>query len=194
MWIGYRSSRAATTTVLVVLATVWTLGLAGAEDDLPKKILPFKHVAEYACELHGDKNQTKGFCGEGLCRAVEAEDGKATGVAMCDCLPPNMHVQKPNFADPKKIGTSFLPAEACSYRAKNKKEAFLYSLFLGILGVDWFYLAAGNRGFMCVGAFKLLTFGGLGIWWIIDIILILTDQKTDGMGMPLFDDLSPPGT
>ena len=57
---------------------------------------------------------------------------------MCDCLPPNMHVQRPDFADPKKIGTSFLPAEACSYRAKNKKEAFLYSLFLGILGVDWF--------------------------------------------------------
>ena len=190
MRIGHRSSRAATTTVLAVLAAVWTLGLVGAEDDLPKKILPFKHVAEYGCVLHGDKNATKGECGEGLCRAVEGDE---KGAAMCDCLPPNMHVQRPDFADPKKIGTSFLPAEACSYRGKNKKEAFLYSLFLGILGADWYYLAAGNRGFLCVGAFKFFTFGGLGIWWIIDIILILTDQRTDGMGMPLFDDLAPPG-
>ena len=70
MRIGHRSSRAATTTVLAVLAAVWTLGLVGAEDDLPKKILPFKHVAEYGCVLHRDKNATKGECGEGLCRAV----------------------------------------------------------------------------------------------------------------------------
>ena len=34
------------------------------KDDLPKKILPFKHVAEYKCVLHGDKNATKGECGE----------------------------------------------------------------------------------------------------------------------------------
>ena len=191
MQIGYRRSHTATTAVLAVLATVWALGVVDAEDDLPEKILPFKHVAEYKCDLHGGKNETKGDCGEGLCRAVE---GSEQNVAMCDCLPPNMHVQRPDFADPKKIGTSFLPAEACSYRAKNKKEALLYSLFLGILGADWYYLAAGNRGFLCVGAFKLFTFGGLGVWWIIDIILILTDQKTDGMGMPLFDDLAPPGT
>ena len=187
MSIGIRKSRIATAIAVAVLVTVWIV-VVDAEDDLPKKILPLKHVAEYECVLGAEKNHAKGNCGEGLCRAVE---GSEQNIAMCDCLPPNMHVQRPNFEDPKKIGTSFLPAEACSYRAKNKKEAVLYSFFLGILGADWYYLAAGNRGFVCVGCFKLFTLGGLGIWWVIDIILILTDQRTDGMGMPLFDNLSP---
>jgi len=58
--------------------------------------------------------------------------------------------------------------------------ALLLSIFLGTLGVDRFYL--GHTG---LGIAKLLTFGGCGIWALIDIILIATDQMKDAEGRPM---------
>ncbi len=43
----------------------------------------------------------------------------------------------------------------------------LMSLFFGTLGVDRFIM-----GHIFLGLLKLLTVGGLGIWWLIDVILI----------------------
>lgn len=43
---------------------------------------------------------------------------------------------------------------------------FLLSIFLGFLGVDRF--ANGN---IVAGILKLVTLGGLGVWWAIDIII-----------------------
>lgn len=45
----------------------------------------------------------------------------------------------------------------------------LYSILLGFLGMDRFCL--GHTG-TAVG--KLLTLGGIGIWWVVDIVLLVT--------------------
>lgn len=47
----------------------------------------------------------------------------------------------------------------------------LYSILLGFLGMDRFCL--GQTG-TAVG--KLLTLGGFGVWWIVDIVLLVTNR------------------
>jgi hypothetical protein len=58
--------------------------------------------------------------------------------------------------------------------------ALLISVFLGGLGIDRFYL-----GCVGLGILKLITFGGCGIWALIDIILIATGSLKDAKGLPL---------
>ncbi len=45
--------------------------------------------------------------------------------------------------------------------------AVILSILLGVLGIDRFYLGRPISGIL-----KLITIGGLGIWYLIDIVLI----------------------
>ena len=56
----------------------------------------------------------------------------------------------------------------------------LLCLFVGFLGIHRFY-----TGRIVSGIFQLLTFGGFGIWTLIDLIMIYTDSFKDDMGLPL---------
>lgn len=50
----------------------------------------------------------------------------------------------------------------------------------GALGVHRFYV--GKTG---SGVAMLLTLGGCGIWYMVDLIMILMNKFTDGQGRPL---------
>lgn len=59
---------------------------------------------------------------------------------------------------------------------------WMFAWLLGFLGVDRFYL--GKIG---TGILKLLTIGGLGVWWLIDLILTLAGVQRDKEGRLLPD-------
>lgn len=69
-------------------------------------------------------------------------------------------------------------------RQRDWLVTLLLSIFLGYLGVHRFY-----TGHIWIGVAQLLTAGGCGIWQLIDIILIATDNYRDAEGRPLFKSL-----
>jgi TM2 domain-containing membrane protein YozV len=73
-----------------------------------------------------------------------------------------------------------LPAPPTVYSEKTRSAALLLSYFLGIFGVDRFYL--GQVG---LGIAKLLTLGGFGLWWLIDLILFSLNEVKDSQGLRL---------
>jgi hypothetical protein len=66
------------------------------------------------------------------------------------------------------------------YSDRNWLIAVTLSFFLGPLGIDRFYL-----GYTGIGLAKLLTIGGLGIWALIDFVLIAVRVVPDSDGLPL---------
>ena len=75
----------------------------------------------------------------------------------------------------------------CDYQQKSKLAVFLLSFFLGGFGGDWYYLSMGNGAYIAAGIFKMLTLGGMGIWWLVDWIRILTNSFLDGQGNSLLE-------
>jgi uncharacterized RDD family membrane protein YckC len=60
---------------------------------------------------------------------------------------------------------------------KSKSTTFLLCYFFGVLGIHRFYL-----GKFITGLLMLITAGGLCIWWLIDLYLIVTGRLKDKHG------------
>lgn len=75
----------------------------------------------------------------------------------------------------------FKDAQGNKIAGGNRKGvALLLCYFLGFLGVHRFYV--GKIG---TGVLMLITFGGFGLWWLIDLVLICCDEFKDKEGASL---------
>ncbi|NQT93512.1 MAG: TM2 domain-containing protein [Lentisphaerae bacterium] len=70
------------------------------------------------------------------------------------------------------------PADNAS--EKSRLVALLLCFFLGPIGVHRFYVGKVGTGIV-----QILTFGGLGIWVLIDFIMIIVGAFSDKKGLPL---------
>ena len=57
---------------------------------------------------------------------------------------------------------------------------FLLTFFLGVLGVHRFYTGKIGTGFL-----MLITLGGFGVWFLVDLILVVTGQFTNKEGQKI---------
>ncbi len=71
------------------------------------------------------------------------------------------------------------PPPNCS--PKSRLVVLLLCWFLGIFGVHRFYVGKVGTGIL-----QLVTIGGLGIWALIDLILILIGSFKDAEGRIVF--------
>ncbi len=62
-------------------------------------------------------------------------------------------------------------------KPKSFLAAWALALFLGFFGADRFYLGKYKSGVV-----KFVTAGGLGIWWLIDLIVLLVGKAKDKDG------------
>lgn len=80
------------------------------------------------------------------------------------------------------------PAQAPKKSIKTKKfskqrhflAVFFLSFMWGMFGVDRMYLGKWGTGIL-----KLVTFGGFGLWVVVDLLLIMSGAMRDKWGRPM---------
>ena len=130
-------------------------------------------------------------------------------IAKPKVAPPTSHNPAPNAPEPKKSKSKSkkkakksAPAQAPTKQPSNKSQGLanvesivitedglsekdkivtlMLCICLGLFGAHRFYV-----GKLVTGFIMMITFGGLGIWWWIDLIMIVTDNFKDVDGLPM---------
>jgi hypothetical protein len=92
-------------------------------------------------------------------------DDKAVVCVKCGVLTGNVPVGK--LPTDQAVGFDWL-------------TTLLLCFFLGYLGIHSFYTKRTG-----IGVAQLLTLGGCGVWTLVDLIMIITENYRDGEGRPL---------
>ena len=83
--------------------------------------------------------------------------------------------------DPAERGDDSLSDAELAYEGEashlSRSAALALALLLGVFGAHRFY-----AGRIATGVLMLLTLGGLGIWWLVDLILVATGEFRDVEG------------
>ena len=89
----------------------------------------------------------------------------------------------PNCGHPMRAASTS-PGAACGKVVSpfSRLAALLLCFFVGVFGVHRFYV--GKTG---TGIAMIFTFGGLGIWVLIDFIMIIVGGFTDANGKYVLD-------
>ncbi|HUC96306.1 MAG TPA: TM2 domain-containing protein [Candidatus Saccharimonadales bacterium] len=74
------------------------------------------------------------------------------------------------------------PPEVVVNKQRHFLAVFFISFMWGTFGIDRFYL-----GKIWTGILKLLTFGGFGLWTIIDLVLIMSGSMRDKQGNEMLE-------
>jgi len=83
----------------------------------------------------------------------------------------------------RKIATDSVGNPIQREERRYQSVCFLFALFGGLIGLDRFYL--GHR---VLGILKLVTFGGIFMWFVLDIILAILNAHRDSDGNPLLQE------
>src|SRR5207248_2406448 len=96
--------------------------------------------------------------------------------------PPQQQYGQPQYQQPQYQQPQYGQPPYGNVQAQQKDwlTTLLLCLFLGWIGIHRFY-----TGHTVIGVIQLLTAGGCGIWWLVDLIMILTNSYRDSNGFPL---------
>jgi len=86
----------------------------------------------------------------------------------------------PPISAPQPARATSAPSATPAAGTSKFYPTFFLGVFLGVFGVHRFYVRKIGTGLL-----QLFTFGGLGIWWFVDMIMILLGKFKDKQGVAI---------